>query len=121
MAKYLSQSQPRNTYENPKVLNVVDARLLILVLACILHFRWYTVGLTIIVAAILWYFEVRRALSVGSAVRFVRQWLVGNVRYAKGYERRHGQVDFQRKGVYWRPYQQHDWYPPMGDTKKETR
>ncbi len=110
MAKYISQSSPRNTYETPKMFGLIDARILVLILVCILHLRWYTVGPTLLVAALLWYFEVRRAMGLMSAIRMVRQWLAGPIRHARGHERRGRMVDFQRQGVYWRPYRERDWY-----------
>lgn len=109
MSKLVMFSSPRNTYENPK-LWILDARLLLFVLACLLHFRWYTVVPTIIVAVLLWYFEVRRSMNVSSSMRMVRSWLAGPHRPARSLSRRMLMVDYQRRGVYWRPYKERDWF-----------
>ena len=109
MAKYVGNSSPRNTYENPKVW-IIDSRILIPVLLCTLHPRWYTLGPTIIVIALLWFFEVRRAMNVNAAMRWVRSWIAGPNRPARSPGRRMKMVDYQRIGVYWKPYKESEWH-----------
>ena len=103
MANYVGQSSPRNTYENPKVFGL-DARILVLVLVCLLHFRWYTVGPTFLVGFLLWWFEIRLSMGVASSMRWIRSWMAGPHRPARSPSRRMKMVDYQRLGVYWRTY-----------------
>ena len=109
MANYVGQSSPRNTYENPKVF-IIDARILFMVLVCGLFPRWYTIVPTFIVIIVLWYFEVRKGMTVNASFRYVRSWCAGPLRPARSPSRRMKMVDYQRRGNYWRQYKESDWY-----------
>lgn len=102
MANYLLRSSPRNTYENPRIF-MIDARILVLFLVCIVHARWYTLGPTVLATLLLVFFEVRLNMAVPSAMRWVRSWLAGSARPNRPPNRRMKSVDYQRIGVYWGP------------------
>ena len=69
----------RDTYR-PARFFVIDGRILFLIIPMLIHVRWYTVGPTVVVAAVLFYFEKRRDMDVPSAVRMARSWLAGPIR-----------------------------------------
>ena len=93
----LSELNWRDSYR-PARLSIIDARIVLLILPTMVHLRWYTVTVTVIVAAALYYFERRREMLVPGALRMMRFWIAGDIRPARPRTKRRPMLDFGRVG-----------------------
>jgi len=84
----------RDTFK-PARFFFMDAKAGIPILATLLHFRIYTVALTVLWIAIFWVLE-RRGLSFWAALRGFRAWLIGDLRPARGVFKVRGKIDYER-------------------------
>lgn len=78
----------------PARLGPLDGRSAIPLLFLLLHFRLWTLGVTIIIMLIFWAFE-RRGLTFPAALRAIRVWLLGPRRPAIMFTRRRRMTDVQ--------------------------
>lgn len=76
----------------------LDARIMVLIVPTLLHFRYYTVLPVLAVAAILYYVERRMEMSVSSAGRAVRSFLAGRIRPGRVQSKQRQPIDFDRVG-----------------------
>ncbi|MCE6959683.1 IcmT/TraK family protein [Cereibacter sphaeroides] len=72
----------RETHRQPRFL-LFDGRITILLLLMVMHIRIWTIALTVIAIAILWWFG-RKGVSPDSILRFLRARIVGRRRTARG-------------------------------------
>lgn len=89
MAHWRETSKPARFWK-------VDARAGVFVLFTLIHFRVWTVTLTALVLFLFWFLE-RRGMSLGSAFRALRAWLIGDHRPALGRFKERSRIDFQRR------------------------
>lgn len=82
----------RITHKQPRLM-IFDGRLIALPLITIMHFRLWTVALTVIAFFVLWFFE-RKGVSPDSIIRFLRARLIGRRRTARGRHNERPAVDF---------------------------
>lgn len=82
----------RITHKQPRFL-VFDGRLVLILFFSLMHIRVWTVGLSVIAIAALWFFE-RKGVSADSILRFLRATLVGRRRTARGLDAERSAVDY---------------------------
>ena len=85
----------KHTYKTPKFF-VLDARITILRVITMVHFRVWTVAITVIAGVFLYYFEKRWDMSLESSLRLIRSWMVGSDRPAQALEYTKLPVDYDR-------------------------
>lgn len=72
----------RETHKQPKLL-IFDGRLVVVLMAVIMHIRLWTVLLALIVMIVLFLFD-RKGIPADSILRFLRAGIVGRRRTARG-------------------------------------
>lgn len=82
----------RETHKQPKLL-IFDGRLIVLLLAVILHVRIWTIFLAVTAMLILFLFE-RKGVPADSIIRYLRSSLIGKKRTARGILSERCAVDF---------------------------
>lgn len=85
----------RETYK-PARFGPLDARAGLPLLVTLVHFRWYTVAATVLIMLLFWMLE-RRGLSVPSAFRAFRAWVIGDMRPAKRFQKTRRGIDYERR------------------------
>jgi len=83
----------RDTFR-PARFFMIDARVLFIILPTILHFRWYTIMATVLVAGVLYFFEKRQEMQVPGALRMLRWWFIGHDRPARPRLKRRWMIDY---------------------------
>lgn len=89
----------RNTFR-PARFFFLDVRVGVIILASLLHLRWYTISLDIIAFALGWYVE-RIGLGFAGACRAVREYLAGPYRPALPPYKIRGLVDYDPRRMAW--------------------
>jgi hypothetical protein len=82
----------RETHRQPRFL-MFDGRIVVLILLTVMHIRVWTIALTVLAIAVLWFFD-RKGVSADSILRFLRAAIVGRRRTARGRESERPPVDF---------------------------
>lgn len=85
----------RDTYR-PARFFILDARLLFVLIPTLLHLRWYTIALTLVLAGLLYFFEKRQEMQIAGAIRMVRWWMTGESRPAAPRFKRRRMIDYGR-------------------------
>ena len=85
----------RETYK-PARFFAFDARAGIPILGMLLHIRWYTVTLVIVILLFFWFLE-RKGLSVPAAFRAFRGWVIGDFRPARRKFKIRRRIDYDRR------------------------
>lgn len=80
----------------------MDVRVGVIILASMMHVRFYTVSLDIIVIAVAWYVE-RLGMTIPGAVRSVRAWAAGPYRPAQNGHKIRRKADFEYDRLDWQP------------------
>ena len=88
-------AQWRETYK-PARFFMLDARAGVPLLATLLHFRPWTLGISLAVVVVFWLLE-RRGLSVPSALRALRAWAIGDARPRLPAHKLRGRIDYERR------------------------
>lgn len=83
----------RDTYKPPRLF-MIDARIAYVILPALLHVRWWTISLVLVISAILLYVERRRGLHIAAAGRTARWWLAGDERPARNPARQRRTADY---------------------------
>lgn len=82
----------RETHKQPKLL-IFDGRLVVVLLAVIMHVRLWTVALALLFMIVLYLFD-RKGIPADSILRFIRAGLVGRRRSARGRSAERMPADF---------------------------
>lgn len=85
----------RDTFK-PARFFFLDARAGIPIVVTLLHVRVWTVVLTVVIVSIFVFLE-RRGLSVPSAFRAFRAWIIGDARPALAAHKIRGMIDHSRR------------------------
>jgi intracellular multiplication protein IcmT len=88
-------AQWRETYK-PARFFMLDARAGIPLLLTALHMRPWTIGVTLGINVLFWFLE-RRGLTVPSAMRAFRAWIVGDLRPPLPNHKIRGTIDYERR------------------------
>lgn len=89
----------RNTYR-PARFFFLDVRVGVIILASLIHLRWYTFTLDVIAIALGWYVE-RIGLGFAGAVRAFREYFAGAYRPALPKHKIRGLVDYSPRQMAW--------------------
>lgn len=84
----------RETYK-PARFFFMDARAGVPVLLTLLHFRIWTVTLTVLWIGLFWLLE-RRGLSFATSLRALRAWAIGDDRPRLPLFKSRGKIDYER-------------------------
>lgn len=87
----------RETYK-PARFFILDARAGVPILFTLLHVRIWTVVLTFLIVIMFVVLE-RRGLSVPSAIRAFRAWVIGDDRPPKGAHKIRSMIDHSRRDI----------------------
>lgn len=85
----------RDTYR-PARFFFMDARAGIPTLLMLLHVRYWTIAISVVVIAVFYYFE-RLGVDAGGAVRAFRAWIIGDHRPARIFHKIRAPVDYERR------------------------
>jgi intracellular multiplication protein IcmT len=86
----------RDSYRMPRII-IFDARLAGFWFLPMLHFRTWTVLLALLATFVLYYFEVRKRMSLNSAGRWLKFKMLGNYRRGHPATKRWA-IDYGRSG-----------------------
>ncbi|AOG03007.1 putative acetyltransferase (plasmid) [Bosea sp. RAC05] len=89
MAHWRETSKPARFFK-------VDARAGIFVIFTLVHFRVWTVAMTLMIMVLFWFLEMR-GMSLVAAFRALRAWIIGDHRPALGRFKVRAKIDFQRR------------------------
>lgn len=89
----------RNTYR-PARFFFLDVRVGVVILASLIHIRFWTLTLDLVVIILAWWVE-RIGLGFMGAVRATREWFAGKVRPALPPHKVRRQVDYARRLMAW--------------------
>lgn len=89
----------RNTYR-PARFFFLDVRAGVVILLSLIHIRFWTIGLDLIVVVLAWWVE-RIGLGFMGALRAAREWMAGRVRPALASHKVRGKVDFSHRQMAW--------------------
>jgi len=89
----------RNTYR-PARFFFLDVRAGVVILLSLIHIRFWTIGLDLVVVALAWWVE-RIGLGFMGAVRAAREWLAGRIRPALPAHKVRRKVDYGRRTMPW--------------------
>ena len=89
MAHWRETSKPARFWK-------VDARAGIFLIFTLIHFRVWTVVMTLSIMFLFWFLEVR-GMSLVAAFRALRAWVIGDHRPALGRFKMRAKIDFQRR------------------------
>lgn len=89
----------RDTYRPAKFL-FLDVRVGVVIFASLVHVRYWTLGLDVIVIALSWYVE-RIGLGFMGALRAVRAWMTGSYRPAMRVQKIRRRVDYDARTLAW--------------------
>jgi len=87
----------RETFK-PARFSIMDARAGVPLLAMLLHIRPWTITVTAIIIIVFILLE-RRGLSVPSAFRAFRAWVIGDARPPLSHVKVRGHIDYGRRNV----------------------
>ena len=97
----------RNTYR-PARFFFLDVRVGVVILLSLIHIRFWTLTLDVVVIVLGWWIE-RIGLGFMGALRAAREWTAGKIRPALPPHKVRRKVDFQRRVMAWdRPPEQGD-------------
>jgi intracellular multiplication protein IcmT len=91
----------RNTYK-PARFFFMDVRVGVIILASMMHVRFYTISLDLIAIGLAWYVE-RLGMTIPGAVRAVRAWAAGPYRPAQNGHKIRRKADFEYDRLDWQP------------------
>lgn len=89
----------RDTYRNARFL-FLDVRVGVIIFASLLHVRFWTIGLDLLVIGLAVYVE-RIGLGFMGTMRAVRHWAAGNYRPALPRGKIRRSVDYERTSLAW--------------------
>jgi intracellular multiplication protein IcmT len=89
----------KNTYKPARFL-FLDVRVGVVIFASLLHIRYWTIGLDIVVILLALYVE-RIGLGFMGSLRAVRAYFTGNYRPALRLQKIRRKVDFERRSLAW--------------------
>ncbi len=89
----------RNTYR-PARFFFMDVRVGVIVLASMMHVRFYTISIDLIAIGIAWYVE-RLGMTLPGAVRALRAWVAGPYRPAQNAHKIRHKADFEYDRLAW--------------------
>jgi intracellular multiplication protein IcmT len=89
----------RNTYK-PARFFFMDVRVGVIVLASMMHIRFYTISLDFITIVLAWYVE-RLGMTIPGAVRALRAWVAGPYRPAQNAHKVRRKVDYEYERLDW--------------------
>lgn len=89
----------RNTYR-PARFFFLDVRAGVVILLSLIHIRFWTLALDVVVVILAWYAE-RIGLGFMGSVRAVREWMAGKIRPALPAHKIRRKVDFGRRLMAW--------------------
>jgi intracellular multiplication protein IcmT len=87
----------RDTYR-PARFFFMDARAGIPTLMTLLHVRYWTVTIAVLVVIVFYWFE-RLGVDASGAVRAFRAWIIGDLRPARTFHKVRAPVDYERRPV----------------------
>jgi intracellular multiplication protein IcmT len=89
----------KNTYKPARFL-FLDVRVGVVIFATLLHIRFWTIGLDILVVLLALYVE-RIGLGFMGSLRAVRAYFTGNYRPALRLQKIRRKVDYERRSLAW--------------------
>jgi len=89
----------RNTYK-PARFFFLDVRVGVVILASLIHIRFWTIALDVVVIFLGWWIE-RIGLGFMGALRAAREWVAGPIRPALPMNKVRRKVDFARRKLPW--------------------
>ena len=83
------------TYK-PARFFMMDSKAGVPLIGVLLHFKTYTVVPAFLWVVLFWYLD-RRGMSITSAMRAARSWIIGDIRPARGVFKIRARIDYERR------------------------